>query len=61
MHTGLLPIFGIDMWEHAYYTQYKNVKGEYLNSIISRLNWMNGNEKLKIYQDLAFDLHAKLD
>lgn len=61
MHTGLLAIFGIDMWEHAFYTQYKNVKGDYLNAVITRLNWAHGSDLLKQYQTLAFDLHSKLD
>ncbi|KAL5514278.1 hypothetical protein ACEPAG_2366 [Sanghuangporus baumii] len=29
----LLPIIGIDIWEHAFYLQYLNVKPDYLNAI----------------------------
>lgn len=37
--TGLLPLLCIDVWEHAYYLQYKNVKGQYLKSLWSAINW----------------------
>jgi len=37
--TGLLPIFGIDVWEHAYYVDYKNVRPDYVNSAWSIINW----------------------
>jgi len=36
---GLIPIFGIDMWEHAYYLKYFNNKADYLDSIWQVVNW----------------------
>jgi len=37
--NGEVPIFGVDMWEHAYYLQYLNGKAAYVENIWKVINW----------------------
>ena len=45
--TGLVPLLGVDVWEHAYYLQYKNVRPDYLKEIWKIVNWKNVDMRFK--------------
>lgn len=37
---GVQPLLTLDVWEHAYYLDYKNDRGQYVDSFLSdRINW----------------------
>lgn len=35
----LIPILAIDLWEHAYYLNYKNLRAEYIDNFFKIVNW----------------------
>jgi len=43
--TGLIPLLGVDVWEHAYFVQYKSRRAEYLQNIWNVINFRVVNER----------------
>ena len=37
--VGTVPLFMVDMWEHAFYLDYLNVKADYVKAIWNIANW----------------------
>ena len=45
--AGRTPIIGIDVWEHAYYLKYQNVRAQYVTSFFKVISWDFGNQQYK--------------
>lgn len=50
------PLLVLDMWEHAYYLQYRNVKGDWVNAFWRVVNWDDVARRLKGVRTLDLGL-----
>lgn len=45
---GTIPILMLDVWEHAYYLDYKNVRADYVKAFWNIVNWSNVQQRFAV-------------
>ena len=49
---GSVPLLVLDMWEHAFYLQYKNVKKDWVEAFWNLVNWADVSARLERVRSL---------
>jgi Fe-Mn family superoxide dismutase len=54
--NGTVPLLVLDMWEHAYYLQYQNVKTDWVSAFWRVVNWQDVAERFGTVRSLDLSL-----
>jgi len=46
INTSLVPLMNIDIWEHAFYLDYKSAKADFMKEVWKIVNWKNVEKRL---------------
>lgn len=57
--NGTIPLLVMDMWEHAFYLQYRNEKKKWANAFWEMINWHDVGERLEGVRGI--ELHTRPD
>ena len=49
--AGIVPLLMLDVWEHAYYLDYKNVRADYVKAFWNIANWANVQKRFTVAQE----------
>jgi Fe-Mn family superoxide dismutase len=50
LRYGMYPLITIDVWEHAYYIDYRNARAEAVKAIWNRIDWKKVEERYNKHQ-----------
>ncbi len=54
-----IPLLVLDVWEHAYYLQYKTDRAAYINNWWNLVNWANVSERFEQARKIGWKIYKK--